>query len=253
MAGLRPRAEKASPTSDGGLSARVNLLLTDLPPATERRFVTRCEPIHLKFGEALWGQGERIRHVYFPTGGFVSLLSEFDGRTGLEVGLVGTEGAVGASLSLGIDVAPLGAVVQGGGPALRMEAALYIEELARSLPLRKAMNRYAYVLMTQLAQMAVCARFHVVEARLARWLLMTRDRAASDEFYITQDFMAYMLGVRRAGVTEAASAFQKRRLVSYSRGRMSILNVRGMQAASCACYSLATNTYTRFMGHRGTK
>ena len=253
MAGSRPRAERENPQTDGGLGSEVNLLLANLSSAGSKRLKERCEPVQLKFGEILCGQGERIRHVYFPTGGFVSLLSEINGRTGLEVGLIGFEGVLGVSLALGVDVAPLGAVVQGGGSALRMETAPFIKELARSRPLRDAMNRYAYVLMSQLAQMAVCARFHVVEARLARWLMMTRDRADSDEFYITQDFMAYMLGVRRVGVTQAATALQRRHLVSYRRGRMNILNVRGMQSASCACYSLATNTYTRFMGHRGTK
>lgn len=225
---------------------RANQLLAVLPAAEGRRLITRCERIEMKFGKVLYQQGDRIRHIYFPTGGFVSLLSNVDRRPGLEVGLVGVEGAVGVSLALGIAVSPLQVLVQGSGPALRMKAATFANELERSANLRAATHRYIYVLMSQLAQMATCARFHTVEARLARWLLMTRDRAGSDGFYITQEFMAYMLGVRRVGVTRAAGALQARHLVRYHRGRMNILDARGLEATSCRCYSLARRTYRTF-------
>jgi CRP-like cAMP-binding protein len=201
-------------------------------------------------GTVLCRQRTRIRHVYFPTGSVISLLSHVDGRPGLEVGLVGAEGAVGIALALGVNTAPVTLVVQGSGTALRIGAARFAAELARSAALRGAMARYLYVFVSQLAAMAPCARFHMVEARLARWLLMTRDRVASDDFYLTQAFMAYMLGVRRVGVTRAAGVLRARRLVSYSRGYVNILDVPGLEAVSCSCYATGRDIYTRFMRPR---
>lgn len=226
---------------------RENLLLAALPDAERRRLLGSCESVDLRFGSVLGKQRARVRHVYFPTGSFISLLSQVDGRPGLEVGLVGTEGAAGIALALGVSTAPVSLVVQGSGSALRIEAERFVAELERSVALRHAISSYLYVFMSQLAEMAPCARFHMVEARLARWLLMTRDRAASDDFYLTQEFMAYMLGVRRVGVTRAARALRARRLVSYSRGYINILDVRGLEAASCSCYATGRDTYARVM------
>jgi CRP-like cAMP-binding protein len=227
---------------------RANLLLAGLPALDRRRLTSGCEEIELEFGDVLCAQGAGVRHVYFPTGGFISLLVDSPHGPALEVGLVGTEGAVGLTLALGVNVAPVRAFVQGSGSALRMETARFSRELARSAALRRTVNRYLYVLMSQLAQMTPCTRFHLVEARLARWLLMTRDRANSDEFHLTQEFIASMLGVRRAGVTRAASLLQKRGLVRYSRGRMIILDGRRLEGLSCPCYAIANDTYARFMG-----
>lgn len=139
------------------------------------------------------------------------------------------------------------AVVQGTGSALRIEVARFSTELDQSPALRSAIFRYISVFMSQLALTATCTRFHTVEARLARWLLMTRDQARSDQFYLTQEFMAYMLGVRRVGVTCAARELRARRLVRYIRGRINMLDVRGLENASCSCYASAKNAYTRFM------
>lgn len=154
---------------------------------------------------------------------------------------------LGVSLLAGVTEAPLRALVQGAGPALRIEAGRFSRELKRNPVLRQTLIRYLYVLMSQLAQMAACTRFHVVEARLARWLLMTRDRARSNEFSLTQDFLAYMLGVRRAGVTRAARALQRRKLIRYSRGQMIILDRRGLARASCECYAAEGHIYERFL------
>ena len=241
------RASYMTPRVAAAALAPRNLLLAGLPDVDRRRLMAHCEPVELVFEEVLCEVGERIRHVYFPTASFISLISLVDKGSNLEVGLVGAEGMFGSSLLLGVEVASLRALVQGAGPALRIDAAQFSRELKGSPALRQRLNSYLYVLFTQLAQMAACARFHVVEARLARWLLMTRDRAQSNEFRITQDFLGYMLGVRRAGITRAASTLQKRRLIRYSRGRMRILDARGLEGASCECYATAAQTYARVM------
>ena len=192
--------------------------------------------------------GERVRYVYFPTHSFISLITPLEGHAGLEVGLVGDEGMVGISVILGIQAAPVQALVQGAGAAWRMESGALLKELRSNPPLKLLLDRYLYITLTQLAQNAACARFHLVEARLARWLLMTRDRAHADEFYITHAFLSYMLGVRRAGITRAAVALRKRRLIRYSRGVLTVIDRDGLEAAACSCYATLKNDYARVLG-----
>jgi PAS domain S-box-containing protein len=220
-----------------------NSLLAALPRKDYRRLLAGLEPVTLNYGDVLYEPGESIQHVYFPNDSLVSLLTTIEGHQALEVGLVGREGMVGLSLALGIGVSPVRALVQGTGTAMRMQSAQFSKEFRRCLPLQRALYRHAYSMLGQVRQTAACNRFHQVDARLARWLLMTHDRVQSDEFLLTQEFLADMLGVRRAGVTNAASALQRHKLISYRRGKIRILDRKGLEAASCSCYEIVANLY----------
>jgi CRP-like cAMP-binding protein len=210
--------------------------------------LTNCEEIELIFSEVLYRPGELISHVYFPTGSYISLVTAINGDAGLEVRLIGNEGMLGITLTLGVDVAPFHAWVLGAGPALRMAAPTFLRELERSPALQLDLKHYLYVSMSQLAQTATCTRFHVVEARLASWLLMTQDRANSDHFHVTHELMAHMLGVRRVGITKAANSLLKQKLIRYCRGDIMILDRIGLEATSCECYRADKETYERLLG-----
>jgi PAS domain S-box-containing protein len=213
-----------------------NKLLAALPRKDYQRLLGGFEPVTLTSGEVLYEPGDPIRHVYFPNDALVSLLTTVEGHQALEVGLVGPEGMVGISAALGVELASVRAMVLSTGTALRMNAVRFRREFRKSLSLQSELHRFIHVKLAQARQTAACNRFHVVEARLARLLLMTRDRVRSERFLLTQDFLSGMLGVRRVGVSIAASALQKRKLISYSRGKIRILDRKSLEAASCSCY-----------------
>lgn len=227
---------KASRIAAVARAGTPNRLLAALPAKEYERLLASLEPVRLTYGEVLYEPGEQMRHVYFPSDCLVSLLTVVDGHRALEVGLVGREGMVGARLALGISTSSIRALVQGTGTALRIGSARFLREFRRSPALQQAVFHFTDALMNQVAQTAGCNRFHVVEARLARWLLMTRERLPSGEFHLTHEFLADMLGVRRVGVTSAASALQRRKLIRYRRGTITILDQQGLEAAACSCY-----------------
>ena len=230
-----------------------NSLLAALPGKDYQRLLTGLEPVTLTFGEILYEPGKPIRHVYFPSDCLVSLLTLADGHLALEVGMVGREGMLGIPVALGINDSPVRALVQGTGTALRMTSARLRGELGKSEPLQRELNRYIHERIVQITQTAACNRFHPIEGRLARWLLMTRDRMVSNHFSMTQEILGHMLGVLRVAVTNAAGALQQRKLISYSRGEISILDGNGLEAAACQCYQVVKNGYQNVQDHAQVK
>jgi CRP-like cAMP-binding protein len=221
--------------------AVANSLLAALPRTDYQRLLTRLEPVAMTFGEVLYEPGRPIRHVYFPSDALVSLLTLVDKHMALEVGLVGREGMLGIPVALGTNDSPGRALVQGTGTGLRMTSAHFRSEYGRNGRLRREVNRYIHSRIVQITQTAACNRFHPVTARLARWLLMTRDRVNTDHFRLTQELLGNMLGVLRVAVTYAAGDLQRRKLIHYHRGHISILDGAGLEAASCACYQVVRN------------
>ncbi|MCX9155604.1 Crp/Fnr family transcriptional regulator [Niveibacterium sp. 24ML] len=229
------------------VSVESNQLLGRLPRRALSKVLVSCVEVELVFREVLAEAGAPIRQVLFPLQSIISLTASIGPHQGLEVGLIGDEGMLGATLLLGVDLAPLHALVQGQGSALSMSRAQFLAVAAGDSALHRILSRYLYVLMQQLAQTAACTRFHVVEARLARWLLMTHDRTHADGLHVTQEFLAWMLGVRRVGVTTAAGALQRRQLIHYARGEITILDRIGLEAAACSCYEADRATYAAGM------
>src|ERR1700722_7913970 len=225
-----------------------NRIVAGPPHRGLRRLEASLEPVGLRVGQVLYEPGKAIQHVYFPINCLISLLTTVDKRRSLEVGMVGNEGMAGMPFILGMGVSGVRAIVQGGGDALRMAAAPFRIEFERNRALQESLYRYMYALMAQISQTAACNRFHEAEPRLARWLLMTRDRVMADEFPLTHEFLAHMLGMRREGVTEAASVFKRSRLIKYQRGKIQILDVKGRKAASCSCYQIVQNAFKRVQG-----
>ncbi|MFN3579721.1 MAG: Crp/Fnr family transcriptional regulator [Pseudomonas sp.] len=217
--------------------APVNQLLDKLPVAEQSLILSHGKEVKLSFGDILSLEGKSHASAYFPLTGMISLVTNVDESAPLEMGMIGNEGLLGATLVLGVDEAPLRAVVQAKGSALRIPAAA-LQDLLQDCPvLTRRLNHYLYVLMSQLNSAAGCRHFHPVSERLVRWLLMTDDRIATHSMHLTQQFLADMLGVQRSAVSIAAGALQASNLISYSRGKIKVLNRKGLENAACSCYS----------------
>jgi CRP-like cAMP-binding protein len=225
-----------------------NRLLATLPTRDRRRLISRCHEVEMTGGEAFCAQGARITHAHFPISGIISTQIPFGNHLSLQVELTGTEGMIGVPLVFGVNTAALNRHVLSSGTSLRITAAGLRKELSSSRALRETMGRYACVLRTQLAETVGCNSFHLLEARLARWLLETLDRAHSDQFHLTHATLGKILGVRRESITNAASRLQKQKLMRYSRGDITIINRAGIENVACRCYSSAKDTYERYLG-----
>jgi CRP-like cAMP-binding protein len=224
-----------------------NRLIDGLSHNDRKRLLQHSSTVDLTFGQILCGPRQAAKYAFFPLTGFISLVTTLDGHPPLEMGLIGNEGMLGSTLALGVDKSPLRAVVQGKGTALRIAVPRLRRQLRLGPSLLKALHRYQYVLMEQLARSAACTHFHIVEARLARWLLMTHDRAHADHFYLTHAYLAGMLGVRRSGITVAAGRLQRKKLIRYTRGEISILDRKGLETVCCECYDAANDDYARLL------
>jgi CRP-like cAMP-binding protein len=224
-----------------------NQLLSLLPQADRKRLLARCDKLSLDIKVVLYEENAAITHVYFPLSGMVSLvLNTQDGQT-IEVGTIGNEGMLGTPLVLGAEKSPVEALVQVSGDLLRMTAKDFRLELKRSSALRNAAHRFTQALMNQISQSVVCNRIHPVEERICRWLLMTHDRVGLDDMGLTQQFVSQMLGVRRPSVTVVAGALKKAGLIRYSRGKMAILNRKGLEAGACECYQIVKRESERLL------
>lgn len=224
-----------------------NRLIQLLSRGERKRLLDVCEPFEMAVSSAIGEPNDVARHVHFPTEGFVSLVMQVDRHPGLEVGMVGCEGMLGAEALLGSQITPWRCVVQGAGQSLRVLTPVFRRALQASPALHHVVGCYLAFRVEQLALAAACERFHAIGPRLARWLLMSQDRAHNDSFHCTHEFLGFMLGVRREGVTVAASEFQRQGLIEYRRGELTVLDRAALLASACSCYEANQRVYDRLM------
>jgi len=244
---VTPLPKSVTRADDWRDAPRPNQLIAALPKSDRNRLLGQCELVHLTLAQVLCAIGDNTRHAYFPSDSFISLLARLDDHHELEVGMAGSEGMLGMQLVLGLRRDPLKAIVQGAGSAWRIEARALALELERCPALHRRMLRYASVLMDQRAVSMACLRYHEIGPRLSRWLLMSQDRAQADTLPVTQEFLAAMLGVRRVGVTTAAGQLQQRGLITYHRGRLTVLDRSALETAACSCYAADLGVYSNTM------
>jgi CRP-like cAMP-binding protein len=234
--------------AESAVEAAGNRLLARLPPEELERLLPHLGRVSFKLGEVIYESGGRQSYIYFPTTAIISLLYLMENGSSAEMGMAGREGVVGVALFMGGNTMPNRAVVQSAGGAVRMKAKALRDEFARGDAFQRLLLRYTQALLTQMSQTAVCNRLHAIEQQLCRWLLLSHDRLDSDELVMTQELIANMLGVRREGVTAAAGRLQEQGLISYVRGRIQILDRRGLEAAVCECYKVVKDEYDRLLG-----
>ncbi|MGS5086253.1 Crp/Fnr family transcriptional regulator [Hydrogenophaga sp. A37] len=227
-----------------------NLLIQRLPPAERARFLALCEPFELMLSSELSVRGQPLSHAYFPLTGFVSLVVEVDSSPGLEVGMAGWESMIGSELLLGMAPTPWRALVQGQGSSLRIGAQVLRDQIDRNPALREVIQTSLLVRLHQQSRASACERFHMIGQRLARWLLMSQDRALTDTFHVTHEFMALMLGVRRVGVTMAAGALQQSGIIRYHRGELKVLDRTALETKACSCYAVDKLNHAQLTGLR---
>lgn len=224
-----------------------NHLIRRLPRGDRKRLLALCESVDLVTSTVLCEPHEPVRHVHFPVVGFVSLVVGVDQYSGLEVGMIGREGMVGGELLLHSTTTPWRVVVQSSGHAWRVPALVFRKELVTCAALDRLVRNYLAFRIGQLAMSAACERFHAIGPRLARWLLMSQDRAYSDAFDVTHETLALMLGVRRVGVTVAAGRFQRLGLIGYSRGHVHVLDRAALELEACSCYASNAAVFSALM------
>ncbi len=224
-----------------------NRILQGLPPKARSRVLAMCEPVDLAVVQVLYSRDAQAQHIYFPTGSILSLWTSPADPPTLEVAMVGSEGMLGAHIALGVSTSATFAQVRGAGSAWRMPIAHFKSELTSSASLQRRIHRYLHVTILQSVSMARCSKFHNLNQRLARWLLMTHDRAHTDTFSVTHGQIASMLGVRRVGITTAAGALQRRAIIEYVRGEITILDRKSLESAACTCYEEDRRSYSRFL------
>jgi CRP-like cAMP-binding protein len=239
--------DKAPSAAHARHSPRQNHLLDALPSNDYERLAPHLELIPMKLGDVLYESGVQLSYVYFPTTSILSLLYVMEDGASAEIAIVGNEGILGISLFMGGESTPSRAVVQSAGHAFRLKAELLKNEFGRFGPTMHLLLRYTQALITQMAQTAVCNRHHSVDQQLCRWLLLSLDRLQTNELSMTQELIANMLGVRREGVTEAAGKLQDVGLISYRRGRISVLDRPGLEARSCECYQVVKTEFDRLL------
>ncbi len=233
-----PRLAVASPTGSDGTSNKIqNLILLGLPADELTAATRKLQFVELPTHTVLHEAGEPLTHAYFINSGLASVLSVMTDGKSVEVGLAGKEGFIGLPLVVGLSSSPTQVIMQVGGSAYQLAVADFKELLSRSPTLEKSLNRYAQSLGMQATHVAACNRLHEVDERLARWLLMSQDRLGGDIVPLTQEFLAHMLGTRRASVTVAAGILQKAGFITYNRGSVRIDDRRGLEDAACECYA----------------
>jgi hypothetical protein len=233
-------------TPDG--SPCPNHLLARLSDAQLQALLPRLEMVQLNLKDVIYKKGGAIRHVHFPCSAAISTLIYLESGAAVEVGTVGNEGFSGVELLLNASVAIETAVCQIAGKSLRMRASDFMEHTRGATPLRHVAECYFQGYLTQVSQSVACNRLHTVEARFARWLLITHDRVGGSDFYLTQEFLASMLGVHRPSVSLVASAFQAEGIINYNRGHMKIIDRAALEAASCECYAAVRAEFKRVLG-----